>query len=63
MAVSWVFLNKKNDIRQTYSFGHANASILDGKSLCLLVGNDVDAEVLAGVELAWVGESFIANFV
>ena len=34
--------------------GHANTAILDGKRLGLLVGDDVDAEVLAAVELAGV---------
>jgi hypothetical protein len=34
----------------TYSLGHTDTSIADGKSLGLLVGDDVDAQVLVGVD-------------
>jgi hypothetical protein len=47
----------------TYSLGHTDTSIADGKSLGLLVGDDVDAQVLARVELAGVGKSLIADLV
>lgn len=47
----------------TYSLGHTDTSIADGKSLGLLVGNDVDAQVLARVKLAGVGKSLIADLV
>jgi hypothetical protein len=47
----------------TYSLGHTDTSIADGKSLSLLVGDDVDAQVLARVELAGVGKSLIADLV
>jgi hypothetical protein len=48
---------------RTYSFGHTNSGIADGKSLSLLVGDDVDAKVLARVKLGRVGQGFIANLV
>ena len=35
----------------TYSLGHANTGIADGEGLVLLVGDDVDTEILAGVQL------------
>jgi hypothetical protein len=47
----------------TYSLGHTDTSIADGKSLGLLVGDDVDAQVLARVKLAGVGKSLIADLV
>ena len=49
--------------QSTYSLGHANTTIADGQSLCLLVGDNVDTEVLARVELGLVRESLIANLV
>lgn len=48
---------------QTYSLGHTDTSILDGQGLVLLVRNDVDAEILLGIELARVGESLISDLV
>jgi hypothetical protein len=48
---------------ETYSLGHTNTSVTDGKSLGLLVGNDVDPEILARVKLAWVRQGLIANLV
>ena len=47
----------------TYSFGHTNTGIPDGQRLRLLVRDDVDPEVLGRVELAGVGEGFIADLV
>ena len=38
----------------TYGFGHTNTRISYSEGLIFLVGDDVNAEVLAGVELAWV---------
>lgn len=38
----------------TYSFRHTNTGITDCERLVDLVGNNVDAEVLAGIKLAWV---------
>lgn len=51
------------DVVQTYSLGHTNTRVTDGKSLCLLVGNNVDSQVLARVELAGVREGLIADLV
>ena len=47
----------------TYSLGHADTSIPDGQGLVFLVRNDVNAEILAGVQLARVGERLIADLV
>lgn len=48
---------------RTYSLGHTNTGVTDGKGLLLLVGDDVDAQVLARVELAWVGQGLVADLV
>jgi hypothetical protein len=53
-AVKWV---------GTYSLGHTNTGITDGDGLGLLVRNDVDAEVLARIELGRVRQGLIANLV
>lgn len=45
------------------SLGHTDTGILDGQSLVLLVGDDVDAEILASVQLAGVGQRLIADLV
>lgn len=47
----------------TYGLGHTDTGIPDCESLVLLVGNDIDAEILARVELAGVGESLISDLV
>ena len=47
----------------TYCFGHAETAILDRQGLVLLVGDDVNAEVLARVELAGVRQSLIPDLV
>lgn len=47
----------------TYSLGHTNTGIPDGQSLVLLVGNDVDAQILVGVELGGIREGLIADLV
>lgn len=47
----------------TYSLGHTNTGITDGKGLGLLVGDNVDAQILARVELARVGERLVADLV
>ena len=47
----------------TYSLGHTNTSVLDRESLVCLVWDDVDPEVFARVELAWVAQSLISDLV
>lgn len=47
----------------TYSLGHTNTGIPDGQGLGLSVGDDVDTEVLARVELGRVGKRLIADLV
>jgi hypothetical protein len=43
--------------------GHANTGIPDGQGLVLLIGDDVDAEVLARLELGRVGQSLVTDLV
>ena len=43
--------------------GHTDTGIDDGENLVLLVGDDADDKVLAGVEDGGVGERCIANLV
>ena len=47
----------------TYSLGHTDTGIPDDQGLVLLVGDDVDAEVLAGIQLAGVGQGLISDLV
>jgi hypothetical protein len=56
-------LSDKNSFGETYRLGHANAGIADGQRLVLLVGDDIDTQVLARVELGRVREGLIADFV
>ncbi len=49
--------------RGTHSLGHTNTCIADCQSLVVFIGYDVDAEVLAGIEFAWVRKGLIANLV
>lgn len=50
-------------ILATYSLGHTDTGITDGQGLGLLVGDDVNAQVLARVELAGVGQGLVADLV
>ncbi|KAH9394529.1 hypothetical protein TYRP_004582 [Tyrophagus putrescentiae] len=43
--------------------GHADASVDDGESLFILVGDDANVEVLDLRDLSWVGERLVADFV
>ena len=43
-------LGLEEKIEATYSLGHTNTGILDGKSLVFLVRDNVDAEVFPRVE-------------
>jgi hypothetical protein len=47
----------------TYSLGHTNTGITDGEGLVLKVGDDVNAEVLARLELGGVAQSLVADLV
>ena len=47
----------------TYSLGHTNAGVLDSEGLILFVGDNVDAKVLARIELTRVRESLIPDLV
>jgi hypothetical protein len=48
---------------RTYSLGHTDTGIPNGEGLVLLVWDDVDAQVLAGVQLAGVRQGLIADLV
>jgi hypothetical protein len=50
-------------VKSTYSLGHTNTGVLDSEGLVLLVGDDVDTEILAGLELTRVGEGLISDLV
>jgi hypothetical protein len=47
----------------TYSLGHTDAGIADGQGLGILIRDDVDAEVLARVELAGVRQGLVSDLV
>lgn len=47
----------------TYSLGHTNTGITDGQGLGLLVRDDVNAQVLARLELAGIGQGLVADLV
>lgn len=57
------YLNRKLIDGSTYSLGHTNTGITDGKSLVDLVGNDVNSEVLARVKLARVRKGLVSDLV
>lgn len=44
-------------------FGHANSSINDGQGPVSLVGDDVNFQILATVQLGGISQTFIADFV
>jgi len=48
---------------KTYSLGHTNTGILDGKGLVLLVRNDVDPQILARVEHGRIREGLVSELV
>ena len=50
-------------MERTYSLGHTDTGITDGEGLGLSVGDQVDAEILARVELGGVGQGLIADLV
>jgi len=45
------------------SFGHADARIEDGDGLRLFVGDDLDEELLLGIELGRISEQSTTEFV
>lgn len=47
----------------TYSLGHTDTGILDGEGLGLLVGDDVNPQILARVELAGIRERLVPDLV
>ena len=47
----------------TYGLGHTNTGIADGEGLVLLVWDNIDTEILAGLEFTRVGEGLISDLV
>lgn len=47
----------------TYSLGHTNTGVPDGQGLGLLIGDDIDAKILARVKLGGIGQRLIADLV
>lgn len=59
-----ISLEHRNELsRMTYSLSHTDTGIPEGKSFVDLVWDDVNPQVFARVELAWVRECFIADLV
>ena len=47
----------------TYSLGHTDTGIPDREGLVLLIGDNVDTEILAGIQLAGVRQGLVADLV
>lgn len=45
------------------SLGHADASIDNGQCALMIIGNDVNLEVLSTVQFRWISQTFISDFV
>lgn len=45
------------------SFGHADSSVDEGQGAVSFVGDDVNFQILATVQLGWLSQAFIADFV
>lgn len=45
------------------SLGHADSSVNNGQCAFMLVGNDVNLEVLPTVQFRWISQTFISDFV
>ncbi len=56
-------LGDGTEVVDEVGLGHADTGIDDGENLVLLVGDDADIEVLAGVKDRGVGEGCIADLV
>lgn len=56
-------ISRKARVLNTYSLSHTNTGITDGEGLGLLVGDDVNSEVLARLELARVREGLVSDLV
>lgn len=47
----------------SYGLGHANSRISKSKCFVGFVWDNIDTQVFARVQLAWVGKRFISNLV
>ncbi len=56
-------LGDRTQVVNQVGLGHSDTGITDGQGLVLLVRGDSDVEVLLGVELGWVGEGGVTDFV
>ena len=56
-------LSNCTEVVDHVSLGHTDTRVADAKGLVLLVGGDADIEILPSVELGWVSERGITDFV
>lgn len=56
-------LGNSSQVVDEVSFGHANSSVDEGQGTVLHIGDDVDLQFLAIVQLGGVRQTFIADFV
>ena len=56
-------LGDRAEVVDEVGLGHADAAVDEGQRLGLLVGLDLDEEVLLGVQLARVGQRLVADLV
>lgn len=54
---------KRTTERWAYSFGHTDTGISKSQGLILLIWDDVDTEIFARVQLAWIWKSLITDLV
>jgi len=56
-------LGDGTEVVDEVGLSHADARVNDGDGLALLVGDDLDEELLLGVELGGIGEALISDLV
>lgn len=56
-------LRNRTEVVHHVGLGHTNTGIADGERLGLLVGDELDDEILASIKDRWVGEGLVANLV
>ena len=45
------------------SLGHTDSGVSDSQGIVILVGHDLNFELFAAVQLGWVGQTLVTNFV
>jgi len=56
-------LGDGSEIVDEIGFGHADTRVDEGKRFVFDIGDDLDFQILAGIQLRWIGERLIADFV